>query len=132
MRLPFCGCGHPLWSEVSIERGFCEHCRRHHSTHWPEFGYHPRVLPEFRPKYENPHWDDGTPPDPDPRFFHLTREDSSTVIHRWDCFLLGGNQVPWQWANTVSHGEIMWAAAYFGYGTCKECVPLVSYESTVV
>jgi hypothetical protein len=122
MRLPFCGCGHPLWTPASQERGFCEHCRLHHCVHWPEFGYHPRALPEFLPSggYENPYRKADAEPVPG---FNLVRDNGGTVIHRHTCPTLTSKQVPWVWANTAELGAILYATAYFGYETCLQCHP---------
>lgn len=131
MRLAFCGCGHPLWAPEAIARGFCEHCRIHHCTHWPEFGYHPRALPFFLPgsKYENPYRKaDATPVEG----LNLMAGNDGIVIHRHDCPRLTGKQVPWLWANTVALGEILYAATYFGYQTCRECHPFARFDSTLV
>ena len=130
MRLLFCGCGQPLWAPECAERGFCEYCRMHHCTHWPAFGYHPRGLPYFFPqRHENPY----RKADAEPVVgFNLMRTDDGVLLHRHTCSLLDEKAIPWLWANSAELGEILYAAAYFGYSTCVECHPLARYDAGVV
>ena len=121
MRLPFCGCGQPLWAPESAARGFCEYCRLHHAVHWPAFGHHPRGLP-YPPPDENPVTYERRPPVVPGLHVNVA------VIHRHTCPIIAGKHAAWLWANTASLGEILYAAAYFGYETCKQCHPLASYE----